>query len=71
MSKATKEKKTGRSAVKGCIVEPETKPKINPSPPSNDLKLKAAFGYSGDYRNNISYNKNKEIVYFAAAVGVM
>lgn len=62
---------TARSRMTGSIINPEKAPAFNPSVPDQNLTISGVFGYAGQCRGNLSYNKNGEVVYFSAAVGIM
>lgn len=56
----------------GAIVEPTEPPRINPSKPDDELQLEWVHGYRAqDARNNLFYTASGEIVYTAAALGIV
>lgn len=56
----------------GAIVEPSKPPPPNPSVPYENLHLRWVHGYRAlDSSNNLRYNKAGEVVYPAAALGVV
>ena len=56
----------------GAIVEPSRPPTINPAVPSEELHLQWVHGYRAqDSTNNLRYTAKGEIVYPAAALGVL
>ncbi|ETW03494.1 hypothetical protein, variant [Aphanomyces invadans] len=56
----------------GAITAPSNPPKENPREPEVTMHLDWVFGYQTELsRNNLRYNANGQIVYHAAAVGIM
>ncbi len=56
----------------GAIVEPTLPPTINPKVPDEELHLRWVHGYRAlDSRNNLRYTAKGELVYPAAALGVV
>lgn len=56
----------------GAVVEPDSHPDPDPSPPDVVYDLEYAYGYRcQDSRQNVFYNGNDEIVYMTACLGVV
>ncbi|EQC41165.1 hypothetical protein SDRG_01142 [Saprolegnia diclina VS20] len=56
----------------GAICAPSNPPKENPRAPDIQLRLEWVYGYQADLaRNNLRYNADGQIVYHAAAVGII
>ncbi|OQR95137.1 microtubule-associated protein [Achlya hypogyna] len=56
----------------GAISAPSNPPKENPREPDIRIRLEWVYGYQSDLaRNNLRYNSDGQIVYHAAAVGVV
>ena len=56
----------------GAVVEPTEPPAVNPSVPDEELVLEWVHGYrAADSRNNLRYTEKGELVYPAAALGVV
>ncbi|RHY31148.1 hypothetical protein DYB25_005922 [Aphanomyces astaci] len=56
----------------GAIAAPSNPPKENPREPELTMRLEWVFGYQTELsRNNLRYNADGQIVYHAAAVGIV
>ncbi|KAF0698173.1 Aste57867_11158 [Aphanomyces stellatus] len=56
----------------GAIVAPSNPPKENPREPELNMRLEWVYGYQTELsRNNLRYNVDGQLVYHAAAVGII
>jgi microtubule-associated protein-like 6 len=56
----------------GCICDPTDPPSVDKSTPDVNYKLNYAYGYRcEDSRQNLFFNKDGNLVYMTAAIGVI